>query len=463
MKTYQKRFVGTAILTLLGLLALGPVLPDLPTSSMRSEQFWSHKIQPEARFDVVVIGDSRIYRGIDPETLEQAMRQKDSLRVFNFGFSSAGLDSSFIQAGAALLDPASTQPTILLGVSPSTLADENMVNTHYHQEANRTTLSIWQRKHLNPKLSYFDPSSPELIRNAYLNKKEGYFQDYRLNGWIASEKYPKDVWKDFWMVEQGYHNARFSLQYQTNLIKQVTAWTAAGIEVFAFRPPAVEHVEGVENKAPINRPALIAQLEAAGATWITIPDRYSYETYDGNHLEQRSAERLSEVLGNAIKQTRQIKKHSVYQQSFEGAIESPWLPVPTNLLQDSLSHQGKKGQYLPAQGFSCTYYEELSPSLPQNLYLNAAAWVYNPIGNAAASILMVITIEKAGLKSIWKGSKLLDAYLNPKAWNSLQTRVAIPPAYAGAIVKAYVWNNSSVGVWIDDLNCVKLSTPTKSE
>ena len=120
---------------------------------MASGLFWQHKIFPNQQFDVVIAGDSRIYRGIDPASIESVLSKNGPVRVFNFGFSSVGLDSAYLQDAVCLIDTSSARPILILGVSPSSLADENMANIHYYQEKNRSYSEQFQRKYLN---NYFN-------------------------------------------------------------------------------------------------------------------------------------------------------------------------------------------------------------------------------------------------------------------------------------------------------------------
>jgi hypothetical protein len=80
---------------------MGQLLPEPPASTILNESFWAHKIDNRGRYDMVITGDSRVYRGIDPGIISQKM----DLSSFNYGFSSAGLDSLLINNAILLLDP----------------------------------------------------------------------------------------------------------------------------------------------------------------------------------------------------------------------------------------------------------------------------------------------------------------------------------------------------------------------
>jgi len=445
----------------IGLLLLSrPMLPPLPSSSMVSDLFWTNKAYPETKFDVVIIGDSRIYRGVNPVKIEEEVASVGKMTAFNYGFSSAGLDTEFMDAGAALLDESSTHPVIVLGITPSSLADENMVNEHHQQEKNRSPIELWQRRNINPYFSFFDPTLPSVMRNAYRGEKEGYYQDYKLNGWIASDKIPRDVWGGYWHVEKAYPEADFSLSIRKNLIAKVAEWEKRGIQVFGFRPPAAEHFEAFETKSEyFPEKAIIAQFEAAGGTWIEIPNRKNYETYDGNHLEEKSAERLSSFLGQAIKNEMDKQEKSTYGlvpslssvQTFDKKIESPWSTIKAEELIDKNPFSGTKAHLVKPAAFSCTYIQNLDSLLNQNLYIRSSCWMKSKESKEDSKVVLVISIQDKAGTILWKGQRFIEQTLDKKEWNRIMLSAEYLNNKEDCTLKVYVWNNSDVPMQIDDL------------
>jgi hypothetical protein len=90
-----------------------------------------------------------------------------------------------------------------------------------------------------------------------------------------------------------------------DLIKALTAqtrlWTSKGIRVFGFRPPTTIAMLQLENEmSAFDEKALIAAFTAAGGTWIPV-DFSKYHSYDGSHLDEASAEKLSAFLGKEMR------------------------------------------------------------------------------------------------------------------------------------------------------------------
>lgn len=453
MKAYRQRILLSLGLTIVLLAIGGWCFPPIPSSSMQSDWFWSNKVVPNKKFDLVFIGDSRIYRGINPDLVEAELSTIDSFRGFNYGFSSAGLDTAFMDAGAALLDPNAKRKIIVLGITASSLADENLANPHHWQEKKRHPIEIWQRKNINTYLSYFDPTSPLVLKNAYQEKRSGYYQDYHANGWIASDKLPRDTWIGYWYVQNTYPNVEFSRSVRENLIQKVAQWKAEGIEVFGFRPPAAAHFEAIETQC-YPEEALKTQFEAMGGTWIEIPNRTSYVTYDGNHLEKESAKRLSSFVGKAIKKSLSPSSKRLLfdsQLNFESEPSVYWKSFNAELLLNNReAYQGKNAYQVVPKSYSCTYTHSLDSFLNQNLYIRTSCWMKTEKKEPTAEALLVFSIQDAKETILWKGERLLIQSLNPSQWNQLKVVENYTNNLVGCTLKAYVWNKGNTTVMIDE-------------
>jgi hypothetical protein len=453
MSTYRHRILLSFGLTIILLIIGGWCFPEIPSSSMKSDLFWSNKAQPNKQFDVVFIGDSRIYRGINPVIITKELSKIGSFTVFNYGFSSAGLDTAFMDAGAALLNDNSKKRMIVLGVTASSLADENMENAHHWQEKNRHPAEIWQRKYINPYLSFFDPTSPLVLRNTYRGEKSGYYQDYQQSGWIASDKFPRDDWKGYWHIQNTYPTVKFSSSVRENLIKKVAQWEAEGIQVFGFRPPAAAHFEAIETQCYPEK-ALMTQFEAMGGTWIEIPNRTSYITYDGNHLEEKSARKLSVFVGKAIKNSLKEKKLPMLLSStldFETKPPEHWEPLQPDLLTKEDAFQEKTAYIVKPQSYSCTYICSLDSFLNQNLYIRTSCWMKTRDQEQGGNALLVFSIQDANETLLWKGASFMKQSLDPSKWNKLSIEEDYINDRAGCTLKAYVWNKGDTTVVIDAL------------
>lgn len=449
MDAYKHRLLGAGICTVLALLLGGWFLPKQPASSVGSDWFWSNKVQPGRLFELVAVGDSRMYRGFSPEDFAAAFAPDRTIEGFNFGFSSAGLDTHLLRAAAALLDTTAKQPLLLVGITTSSLADENGVNKQFWQEQKRSPIEVWQRKNINPHLTFFDPSSPNTLRNHWNEERQGYYQHYHKNGWVASEKYPHTPWESYEHVKNTYPHVAFSLKFRQQLLQQITTWQAQGIQVVAFRPPAAPHLEEVEMLPQYYPEAAIkAQIEAVGGIWLELPNTEQYLTYDGNHLIEASARQWSRDLGQQLQQIlKKRKQQQVLIQQQSNFEENP----PAHSLEVAQAPQGQQAQQVVAKSFSHTLTYELNQLPFDSLELRAALWARFPEGGTSAGATLVLSVEDASGMLLWEGKALLESMLDPTAWTKVQLTVPYHHQKTGALLKAYLWNNSEQEVLLNHL------------
>ena len=455
MQSYQQRLLWAGGFTFLTLVLGGWFFPKQPASSMGSDWFWSNKVRPGRQFEVVVVGDSRIYRGFSPADFKATYAPDSALSVFNFGFSSAGLDTNFLRAGGLLLDTTAAMPILMLGITTSSLADENASNQHFWQEHNRSLASIWQRQHINPYLTFFDPTSPNTLRNHWKEERQGYYQQHYNNGWIASDKQPHTPWETYAHVQQTYPKVEFSLGFRQHLLQQIATWQAQGIQVVAFRPPAAPHLEAIE-MLPSYYPetAIKATIQALGGIWIDFPKREEYTTYDGNHLVEASARQWSQDLGTLLRQALQKKKQrriiKRQQENFET------LSLGT-IIEEKSAPTGKKVQALPAKSFSHTLTYALDTLPFYTLELIATVQARFPKDTLLKGATLVVSVENASGMLLWEGHALVEHMVAPLTWTTVQLSIPYTHQQAGALLKVYVWNNREQPILLDDLT-LEIST-----
>lgn len=449
MQAYQQRLFWAAGCTIIAVILGGWFLPKQPASSMAGDWFWSNKVRPGRLFEVVAIGDSRIYRGFSPDDFAATYAPDRTVSVFNFGFSSAGLDTAFLRAAAKLVDTIAKQPVILLGITTSSLADENASNKHFEQEEQRSAVGIWQRKHINPQLTFFDPTSPNTLRNYWQGTRQGYYQYHYDNGWVASDKEPHNLWESYEHVKRTYPNVEFSLGLRLRLLQQIATWQAQGIQVVAFRPPAAPHLEQVEMLPEYYPEAAIkAQIQAVGGIWIDLPNTEQYLTYDGNHLIEASARQWSADIGKALRQALQKKANQITIWQAQEDFEKLALP---NLIQDTTAPKGAKVQALSGKNYSHTFLHHLNQLPMDSVALNASVWLRFPDSLASEDVLLVVSVENAAGMQLWQGQSVAKQMLDPTLWTKIQLNIPYQHQDASALLKAYVWNNSTQMVWLDHL------------
>jgi hypothetical protein len=261
-----------------------------------SQHFWLAKTHTEKKFDVIVIGDSRVYRGVSPTAMSSILK---GCSVFNFGFSNSGLSRTLLQAGEEKLDPTGLK-IIVLGVSPLTLTGPAALNKHYTEYKNISRF----HHHFGPLDKLFDPKLTMLaFANlfSHLDKTRGYFQIPHSDGWVESSRIPEKPDRALKSYKRMLTKYKVSREIETELFQITAEQKRNGITVFAFRPPSSQKMEELENKiSGFNEKRFKKEFSQAGGIWIDIEDRFEFISYDGSHLRGDSAKLFSRYLAEVI-------------------------------------------------------------------------------------------------------------------------------------------------------------------
>ena len=298
-KTYYNRFFLTIAFAVALVVVIGSVRPEPISSVIKKEKFWADKVHGSAVYELVFAGDSRVYRGVNPEAVSRELNGKT---VLNFGFSSAGFSEHLFGEIEKRLDKNADKPVIVLGITPYSLTPRAQENQHLLQEKQRPGNEVFERRYIRPWLHYFDPIKPEELIN-YQPDAPGYYEEFRDDGWVASRKIPSDPEAALTPYVKNFTGNRVSETVMKKLFQQVREWTKEGIAVFALRMPSTLKMEKLEDSiSGFSEGIVIDGINRSGGIWIPAGDRYDYRSYDGSHLQRESASDFSSELGAAIKQ-----------------------------------------------------------------------------------------------------------------------------------------------------------------
>lgn len=258
------------------------------------QSFWESKVFASSEYDIVIVGDSRIYRGVSPEEMQSILT---GYRILNFGFSSGGLNPEIYEAAESKLD-LDGKRIIVLGVSAGPLQSASMANEQYQSLVQDSRVQEDMIADLFGK-TFFEPITyadlePDIIPARY------YYQEPRSGGWIASYRFPANLQLGIRSSRRNYENKQVMPELVDALIHQVRQWRNDDICVYAFRPPPTDDIVLIENELRgFNESEIVARLENAGAQWINI-NHLEYQTYDGSHLHLDSAVQLSHNIAHVI-------------------------------------------------------------------------------------------------------------------------------------------------------------------
>lgn len=264
------------------------------------ELFWTRKTFAPAKYNMILMGDSRVYRALSPEIIETKL---PGLKVLNFAYSNGGLNQVMFDAAEKKLASNSQPKIIVLGITANSITDYSAGNHQYIQELTRPREEVLERFYLNPVRYWFSSTSPEKLKQHFLGKADSayYLNRYFMNGYVESEKYPADTTAAISSYIDDFKNYKVDSVHLNVLYNQVRKWSESGITVVGFVPPVSQSMRMLEDTLGLfNEAAIKAGFEKASGRWFDInPDNYN--TYDGSHVTIESAQKLSGELAEYIK------------------------------------------------------------------------------------------------------------------------------------------------------------------
>ncbi len=298
-KEYLFRTIALVIIAGVLVYAVGTFRPAPISSQIQKEKFWAEKVHTTTKYQVVFSGDSRLYRGIDTKTVSQAL---SGIKVLNFGFSSGGHNSVIFKEIDGRLDKDARLNAVVLVLTPYSLTPKAQQNEHFNQEKNRDPKDVFNRRYVNPVLSFLDPIKPSGLINLKTGQN-GYYERFHKDGWVASWKIPADPRSGLKGYIKDFEGNTVQASILEALYDQIRKWKANGVQVFAIRIPSTFEMEKLEHELSGYREEEIKKnVESAGGQWIDIGNRYGFESYDGSHLSMGSAIELSRILGDELKE-----------------------------------------------------------------------------------------------------------------------------------------------------------------
>lgn len=290
----QLKILSASIVPALFLFAF--LLPDLPSSSMLKDSFWAHKVSQKQVYDVVFTGDSRVYRGIDPDVITEKF---PDIQAFNYGFSSAGLDSTLIHSAVSLLDSSGLQ-ILVIAWSPNSFLSSSLKNEHLCLWQNKDEKDLFIKKELYPLLSVFNAYA---ISDLYKSlKDEAYFETFfSYSGFVSSDKIPSDPSAALEAYRNQFGHEIYSDEAVQTFITKLIYYKNQGVRIFVFRAPVSAEMRMLEDEYFSDKASNFEKaLKEAGISYTDFGTK-GYSSYDGSHLKPASAKQLSMQMRDLIK------------------------------------------------------------------------------------------------------------------------------------------------------------------
>jgi len=289
---YERMFyVSIIVLILISIIII--FKPIKRENEYKADIFWLNKTFAPAKYDMVIIGDSRVYRGISPDEIKKYFPNE---KILNFAYSSSRLSGLLLEHAEKKLSPKSKNKTIILAITPNSLLAKSFENEHLEENLKMAREKQYEILYFNDYLKYFEP-----IRGRDFRKDNSpkYIEKYHNNGWIASDKEPRDTNEAIIDYKKWFEKNNVSDKLINKLITQVNNWKKQNIKVYGFYMPTSWSMKQVEDSlSGFNEEDFSRKFEKAGGIWLEF--NKNYESYDGSHLTEKSAIEFSNDLAKEI-------------------------------------------------------------------------------------------------------------------------------------------------------------------
>lgn len=269
---------------------------------LRLDLFWAGKLVWDRCADCVIAGDSRICRGVTPAAMESVL---DYRRVLNFAFDSSGYSEPYLRAVERVLDPGLNPRAVILGITPYSLTRAAVEDNEFEYRRGLIPFQSMAGLYALQSLHRLSPLRIDQIHEKLSLDAEAppgtTDREYRPDGWLSMARRNGDTSMYMEQYRTAFENNPVDHHLTANLLSHVRRWCAAGIRVYAFRPPIAEPILQIEQECSrFDEPGFVAAFRRAGGIWIPI-DALAYDTYDGSHLGRDEATRLSQTLAQEIR------------------------------------------------------------------------------------------------------------------------------------------------------------------
>lgn len=297
-KWVPNRMIQTAFWSLLLIFMVGTFWPRAE-KGIPPEVFWILKSEWFQNADVVCAGDSRIYRSLSPAKMSEWLSPLD---IKNFGFSIAGFSRHYLWAIENVLKPDSPTPTIILGISPLSLTEGTYWSNGFLDTVEKSRWERFTTLYLGAFLNFVRPFEKWQFLNTlfFSHQVEEYSLHYYADGWVASSLNPPDPEQKMDHYRRLFYENPVSERVLKNLYLTLQKWTQKGIRVYGFRPPTTLKMEALENEiSGFQEEVFIQKFQQSGGIWLDFGEE-GWESYDGSHLQEKDALRLSEMLAERL-------------------------------------------------------------------------------------------------------------------------------------------------------------------
>ena len=270
---------------------------------LHDDAFWALKVNWRNHdADVVIAGDSRVLTAVSTEAMHPHLGDR---RIINFAFLGVGYGPDYLAAVRAALDTSADRPIIVLGISPRSFTEGACEQKWFGPRYRQHFLQRQLLKRCSSILRFARPMDhADLMITLGLADPPGKRNDlyFHSDGWQSADTNQphRDALDEYRTKFDPDDEGPVSSAVIGGFIETVRSWRAEGIIVYAFRTPSCADMVAMEDEiSGFDEADFVRRFAAAGGTWLPI-DQTAYASYDGSHLDVRSAPAFSADLARAI-------------------------------------------------------------------------------------------------------------------------------------------------------------------
>jgi hypothetical protein len=266
----------------------------------KKDAFWIGKTFDENKYNVLLLGDSRVYRSINPSVIEKEIPE---IKVKNLGYSALGFDKDYLDFARTQLNTEGANRYFIIGLSPRSISTRAIGNESFREWKGKSKFEIWKAGDLAFLNEFFCPYTSNELFIRFIQKRsiQNYvYQDFKPDGFVKSFQVPFSIDAGLSSYRNEMSSSEFNQQAFQDLLEFTETCRGEGIQVIFFRPPTMEKMEEIENSLRGYDEDEIARklIERGAISWQPIS---KCATYDASHLDFLSADKLSYELSLFLK------------------------------------------------------------------------------------------------------------------------------------------------------------------
>lgn len=283
-------------------------LRDDPQFATSPPWYWEMKLAWGTDADLVIVGDSTVYRGLNPKKFED---NGVASHAINFGFSSASLSSEYLFDAASKLNPNSRKKYLVVGVThwaltPQARKSNGYIDAQINKSKRRTPISwVIALDSIIQKLTPLEINAIIHIPNlpaAHVRANESeYIQDYHMNGWVGSNYVNSAPERGLEVSRSNFGNNNFVdtvlIDEAKDTLQKIQDHDGVMIVLVTMRSGLADSLNDELGKIPLLK---LAQDLCPSKGKIVEFHPNVNDSYDGVHLTRRAADKLSESLAQQL-------------------------------------------------------------------------------------------------------------------------------------------------------------------